>query len=252
MNILITNDDGINAEGIKALVRAASEYGDVYVAAPASQQSAKSQSLTFLRPVEITEKNPQFARRAFAVDGTPTDCVKWAVPWFEDKGITFDYLFSGINMGANTGLAAYYSGTISAAREGGLHGIRSIAFSVQSHDASEFDYTLGLLPHVMKMADALDPSTVLSVNAPNLPADEVKGVRIVEAAPWGYGEAYLFRKEEDGLYQMGGVPLGNSDLPLLRYDYDCLHLGYASISPLITHMSDSEACGRLNDLFAAE
>ena len=206
------------------------------------------------------------ATAAYEVEGTPTDCVKWAVPWFGKKGIEFDYLFSGINMGANTGLAAYYSGTISAAREGALHGIRSIALSVQSHEASEFDYIMSLLPQVMKMADALDPSTVLSVNSPNLPPEEIKGVRIVEAAPYGYGEAFLFREVNDGLFQMEPVPLGNSAAAegdseegadagmeaMLKYDYDCLHLGYASISPLITHMSDAAAYNKLSDLFAAE
>lgn len=256
MNILITNDDGINAEGIKVLAAEASKYGNVYVAAPATQQSAKSQCITYMREVEIKKDTVPGAAHAYAVNGTPTDCVKWAVPWFGEKGIKFDYIFSGINMGANTGLAAYYSGTISAAREGGLHGIRSIALSVQSHEASEFGYILGLLPMLMQMSDSLSPSTVLSVNAPNLPAEEVKGVRIVEAAPWGYGESYSFHHTGEGIFRMDAVPLGNSMTAgldesrqeddayietLLKYDFDCMQLGYASISPLITHMSDEAA-----------
>lgn len=275
MRILITNDDGIFAAGIRRLAAEASKYGEVYVAAPSEQQSAKSQSITFLRPVAIRETGVCGATEAYEVEGTPADCVKWAIPHFRELGIEFDYVFTGINLGSNVGLAAYYSGTISAAREGALNGVRSIAFSVATHDASEFDYICNLIPQLMEMSSSLSISTILSVNAPNLPAWETKGVRIAEVAPWEYGDKYAFRKVQDGLYQMEQVPSGDMasaarevrwfDAPdaaadqvlgmaaerekALRYDYDCLHHGYAAITPLISHTSDTVALNRLNGLF---
>lgn len=246
--VLVTNDDGINAKGIIKLTEYLSDLAEVYVVAPSRQQSAKSQSITFLTPVDIEKVELAGATVAVALSGTPTDCVIWGISHFRKEGIEFDYVFSGINMGANIGLAAYYSGTISAAKEGALHGVRSIALSVESHEASEFDYILSTIPAVMKMADSLSPATILSVNAPNLPADQVKGLRIAAAAPWGYGENYRFHKTEAGVYQMSQF-FNGTETAGLDYDFDCLHNGYASISPLITHISDDEALRILNERF---
>ena len=277
---LVTNDDGIKAAGIVRLVSELSAYGEVYVAAPATQQSAKSQSITFMREVSITETAMLGAAAAYEVGGTPADCINWGVGWFGEKGISFDQVFSGINLGANVGLAAYYSGTIGAAREGALQGVRSIALSVGTHLATEFDYTCSLIPKLIEMSDSLSPSTILSFNAPDLPMWAVKGVRIAEAAPWGYGENYVFSEVGEGRFQMaqqlhdwaakkfskehegayGKLSAGGkdfmSDLPLgaeeLKYDFDCFYSGYASVSPLISHVSDRTALSRLNGLFPQE
>lgn len=249
--ILVTNDDGIRAQGIWKLVNYLSGIADVYVAAPAEEQSAKSQSVTFLTDVTVRETAMLGATAAYEMDGTPVDCVIWAVDKFREEGIEFDYLFSGINHGANVGLASYYSGTISAAREGALQGIRSIALSVGKSDKSEFDYILDLVPQLLKMSDSLSPSTVLSVNAPDLPRWAVKGVKIVEAAPWGYGESYRFSEVSEGRWQLAQHHNGNAGKDL-RYDYDCFHNGYASISPLISYASDKVAFSKLRGLFPQE
>ncbi|MBE6041359.1 MAG: 5'/3'-nucleotidase SurE [Clostridiales bacterium] len=273
MNILITNDDGIEALGIRKLTAALSEYGDVYVAAPAEQQSAKSQSITTreqIHPVEV----PMFgAVQAWAVDGTPTDCVMWAVKHFRDRGIEFDRLFSGINHGHNYGIAAYYSGTIGAAREGALNGIRSVAMSVRSHGASEFDYICSLIPRLMEMSSSLTPATILSVNAPNLPSWAVKGVKVVEVAPWGYREGFGFTETEPGMYKMGAHAIEPPVRELAgrtadfaygygrkyagtsgehRYDIDYVLDDYATISPLVSHTSDDTALRKLQGLFPDE
>lgn len=245
--VLVTNDDGINASGIWSLVNYLSSIADVYVVAPEEQQSAKSQSITFLTEVEATETAMLGATEAYALKGTPTDCVNWGITKFRKSGIKFDYIFSGINIGTNTGLAAYYSGTISAAREGALHGIRSIALSVGGREASEFDYICSLIPKVLEMSDSLSASTILSVNAPDLPVWAVKGFRIAEAAPWGYGETYRFTKTDTG-YQLGSH-LNGTETGELRYDFDCINNGYASVSPLISHISDEAAFRKLSGLF---
>ena len=190
--VLVTNDDGIDVRGLTALVGALDEKFEVYAVAPMEQQSAKSMAVTFLREVSVEKKEVPGAAEAYALDGTPVDCVRWAVDWFAERDITFDYLFSGINLGANVGIAAYYSGTIGAAREGALAGIRSIALSVGTHKSTHCEDICSLIPKLIEMADSLSPQTILSVNTPDLPPWEVRGLRIAEVAPSGYAEKYSF------------------------------------------------------------
>ena len=126
--VLVTNDDGIDAHGLRVLVDALSEHADIYVVAPATQQSGKSHSITFMREVTPKEREVKGAVAAWELDGTPADCVMWAIDYLRDEeGIEPDFVISGINLGFNTGLAAYYSGTVAGAREGAINGIRSIA-----------------------------------------------------------------------------------------------------------------------------
>ena len=202
--ILVTNDDGIHAAGLTSLVEALGGRYEIYVAAPAEQQSAKAMSITFLREVGIERTEAAGAKEAYIVDGTPADCVIWAVPYFRERGIEFDYLLSGINLGANVGIAAYYSGTLGAARQGALFGVRSIALSVGTHQATHFEYITSIVPKVMEMADTLAPSTFLSVNAPDLPPWEVRGLRIAKVAPFGYFEKYSFDPAGDHEGQTAG------------------------------------------------
>ena len=247
LSILVTNDDGIDSPALTLLVEKLADHGEVYVAAPADQQSAKSQSITFLREIHAEEIEIKGAERAWAVDGTPTDCVKWALGRLVEDGIRPDFLFSGINLGANLGLAAYYSGTIGAAREGALNGVRSIALSVGKYDSEElhFDYILGMLPRIMELSLKVSPSTIVSVNAPDLPSWKIKGLRIVPAAPFGYGEAYEFEYAGGGNYQMKSrrIPGGSGR----RYDFDWMSEGYAVVSPLPTSIADPVALMKLRD-----
>ncbi len=243
--VLVTNDDGIDVIGLTSLVEALAPLADVYVAAPMEQQSAKSQSITIMKTIRIEERQLKGAAAAYAVEGTPTDCIKLVLDKLEDEGIRPDYLISGINMGLNLGLAAYYSGTIAGAREGALHGIRSIALSVGTHDTTQFDYILGNLPLYMELADRLSPSSFISVNAPSRPSWDIKGMRIVPAAPYGYGEDFVFRQEEDGGYLMRAEPARMDDR--MRYDFDWVRAGYATVSPLPTSLEDPVALMKLRE-----
>ena len=130
IKVLVTNDDGIDARGLNVLVEALAEMADVYVVAPKDQQSGKSQSITFRRELKADERELKGAVSAWALDGTPADCVMWGIGILAEEGIRPDFIFSGINMGYNNGLAAYYSGTVAGAREGAINGIRSIAPSL--------------------------------------------------------------------------------------------------------------------------
>lgn len=250
IKVLITNDDGIDAQGIKVLAEALMPLADVYVVAPAEEQSGKSQSITFLQPVKVEKRDMKGAVAAYAAWGTPADCVKIGLCILEKEGIKPDYVISGINLGYNTGLAAYYSGTVAAAREGALNGIKSIALSLGSHEATEFDSILGMLPVLLEMADKMSPGTLLSVNAPNIPASEIKGYRIAEAAPFGYGIKFIFEEVEDGLYQMDGEPAemwGSTE-----YDMDVTEDGYVAVSPIPTTLADRVSLSRLRDAYAKD
>lgn len=250
IKVLVTNDDGIDAHGLRFLVEGLSGHADVYVVAPADQQSGKSHSITFMREVTPQERDVKGAVAAWVLDGTPADCVMWAIDHLKDEeGITPDFVISGINLGFNTGLAAYYSGTVAGAREGAISGIRSIALSVggkNATDAEHFDYILGLLPQLMEMSMNLDPGIILSVNAPDIPSWEIKGVRVAETAPKGYGMRFFFTKKESGNYQMGAGPAPSDDK--MRYDTDWVAAGYAVVSPIPTTLSDPVSLMRLKGL----
>ncbi len=170
--ILVTNDDGIQAEGIVALARALESLGDVFVVAPAHEMSAASHSLTLTRPLRID----RLSERRYAVDGTPTDCVTVALAHLM-KDARPDILLSGINRGPNLGDDTTYSGTVAGALEGSIHGLPAIAVSLVAR--SDFDYSAaadfaaGLAAKVL--ADGLPKGTLLSVNVPSGP---IRGTRV--------------------------------------------------------------------------
>ena len=248
--VLVTNDDGIDAHGLRILVDALSKHADVYVVAPADQQSGKSHSITFLREVTPQERDVKGAVAAWVLDGTPADCVMWAIDYLRDEeGVEPDFVISGINLGFNTGLAAYYSGTVAGAREGAINGIRSIALSVGGQDgmsAEHFDYLIGLLPQLMEMSMQIDPGIILSVNAPDVPSWDIKGVRVAETAPRGYGIRFYFGKKKNGNYQMTGEADYLDDN--MRYDIDWCAASYVAVSPIPTTLSDPVALMRLKGL----
>ena len=243
--VLVTNDDGIDAAGLAKLVEALAPMAEVYVAAPMKQHSAKSQSITFMHEVDIEDRKLPGAKEAWAVHGTPTDCVKIDILKMKEAGIRPDHILSGINLGYNTGLAVYYSGTIAAAREGALNGVRSTALSVGNHEASSFDYILNNLAYIMELSEKAAEGTFLNVNAPDIPETEIRGVKIVPAAPYGYGVLFSFFPMENGNYQMGGEAGYTGDSPV--YDMDWNEEGYMTVTPIPVSFHDEEALQALRE-----
>lgn len=232
MNILVVNDDGIQSPGIRALVKALSGAAEVYVSAPAEQQSGRSQAITLGKDnyIYIDEEEVEGARRALSVRGTPADCTKVGIQVFGEDGIWFDLVFSGINIGSNLGKDTLYSGTVGAAMEAALSGIRAAAVSVDSHEATHFgpacQLSLDLIPLMMKR---LTPDTVVSLNVPDLPAEEIRGVKT--AALGGRYYVDWFHEQKDGGYMLEGEPLKRED-PDAPLDINALAAGYACITPL--------------------
>jgi 5'-nucleotidase len=180
VNILVTNDDGINSRGIYDLVLALREIGNVIVIAPLGEQSAVGHALTVSLPLRVTEfhKNGEFF--GFAVSGTPADCVKLALRTFlGEQGLPRpDIVVSGINHGRNTAVNIIYSGTVSAATEATVLDVPAIAVSLTSYDpnadfSAAAEFMKRFTPHVAKTG--LPRGTLLNVNVPPLPFDELKG-----------------------------------------------------------------------------
>ncbi len=213
-NILVSNDDGIFAEGIKQLVRSLGRFADVYVAAPKNQQSAKSMAITVSGLITAEKVEMDGAKAAYAVNGSPADSVKYGIMKCLEDNIILDYVIGGINMGANLGIDVNYSGTVACALEGALSGYKAIALSVDRHEASHFDYICSLLPELLKLSDQIGKDSVLSVNAPDTPASEVKGLKF--------------------------CPCDGSDISLLLD-------GYATVTPIVTKRTDISALSRIHN-----
>ncbi len=167
MKILLTNDDGWNAPGLNLLEKVVANFGEIWTVAPALPMSGISHQITFEQPLKLIEKGP----RSFALTGTPADCVRIAITQLDVK---FDWVFSGINNGANLGSDIFVSGTFAAAREAALHGHRSIALSQHRRKfKQEFDWSHtgpmahSLLADFIERGDQYPIRTAINVNFPD-------------------------------------------------------------------------------------
>lgn len=177
--ILVTNDDGILAPGLMALVEVASEFGEVFVVAPDSPQSGQGHAITLESPLRL--KKVHFDNiDAYECSGTPVDCVKLAKNvLLKDRQI--DLCLSGINHGANSSINVIYSGTMSAAMEASLEGIDSIGFSLLDYNFNaDFSTAKKVARKLVEkvLLNGLPPCKLLNVNIPALPESEIKGVRV--------------------------------------------------------------------------
>ena len=234
MNILIANDDGIWADGIRALADALSEMANIYICAPDSQRSAAGHGMSMSKPLYAEEVEYDKAEKAYAISGTPADCVKLGLKLLAKDGIKIDMIYSGINMGSNVGTDLIYSGTVAAAIEGAMNGYPSVAVSVDSHEASHFELACELAVNACRNAyDKMDPSVILNINTPDLPKDEIKGVKYTRMGRREYYERFDETVDENGKtqYWYGGDRVIYEGLP---DDIDVIanQEGYASISPI--------------------
>jgi 5'-nucleotidase len=243
MEILLSNDDGIHAEGIKHLQYAARKFGDTVVVAPSEENSAVGHAITVFDPIKIHEVDHNGAFYGWAVHGTPADSVKLAVGQLMSSPP--DLILSGINLGNNTGISILYSGTVSAATEGAILGIPSIAFSLCSYHDPRWDAATEAASRVLDSLDltALAPGTLLNVNIPNLPISEIRGVRWVKVAHSRWVEEFEERTSPKGAryFWLGGVMKTLDDQS--DHDVRAVEDGYISITPLhvdLTHYPSLE------------
>lgn len=240
MKILVSNDDGIYSPGIQILAKRLSDLGEVFVIAPDRERSAAGHSLTLDRPLLVEE----FKERMFSVNGTPTDCVSIGV-----KGVLKvrpDLVVSGINKGGNLGDDITYSGTVSAAIEGTLLGIPSMAVSLVAREDFIFnaaaEFALSLAGRILR--EGLPKDTLLNVNVPNLPLSDIRGIRITRQGKRTYADSAMEMIDPRGkryYWVGGGEPLWEAGDDT---DYAAVTAGYVSVTPLhldLTNFSALEA-----------
>ena len=249
VRILISNDDGINSEGLHKLHHKLKDLGEVYVVAPDRDQSAVSHSLTLYRPLRLEI----VAENVYTVDGTPTDCINLAVNGLlKDKKP--DLLVSGINKGENLGDDITYSGTVSAAMEGTLLGIPSIASSLVGRKDFNFDvageYTKIVAEYVLK--NSLPKDTLLNVNIPSLETEAIKGVMVTRQGKRVYGDPVVEKTDPRGkkYYWIGGdeldfVHMDNSDIMAVQE-------GYVSVTPVSLDFTNHDYLDELRSGLARE
>jgi len=252
LRILLTNDDGINAPGIKALSNALRRLGEVFIVAPDSEKSAMSQAITVHHPIRVDKHPvPHPGMEAWRVGGTPTDCVKLALEALLVDRMP-DIVVSGINLGPNLGTDVLYSGTVSAAIEGALHDLPAVAVSLDTWQMADFapaaDFAADLVEKVLKQKD-LPSYTLLNVNVPAVSAADVQGVRITRLGQRIYENTFDRREDPRGraYYWMGGEL---KDLPHKPdTDVAAVQDNYISVTPIhfdLTHYTGMDILNRWN------
>lgn len=236
MRILLTNDDGYDAPGIKALCTALSQVGQVFMVAPDREKSATGHCITVHCPIRVEEiPSALGATSIWAVDGTPSDCVKLGIQSLLDQPP--DIVVSGINRGPNLGTDVLYSGTVSAAMEGAIEGIPSFAFSLATHESATFTQAADIASKIVaKVSKKLSAGTLLNINIPYpLAVDPVKfawtklGIRkytnTFEKRQDPRGRAYYWlggevvdHNSDDALTDIAGINRGEVTITPLQYD----------------------------------
>jgi 5'-nucleotidase len=235
MRILISNDDGIYSPGIEALASAAARFGDVRIVAPAVEQSSMAQAITASRPLRLRHVTLQACPNAFSVDGTPSDCVALvAFAWGH-----VDVVLSGINLGLNVGNAMWHSGTLAAAKQAALLGIRGIALSAPPiATPSEYDAIRPWLERVLEMLLETDLPLV-NVNFPLNPT----GIEWTRQSVRHYDGAVVAQKDPLGrdIYWFAPRPIEATEPGTDRF---AVAAGRVSISPLRLDLTDDRELDR--------
>jgi 5'-nucleotidase len=241
--ILVTNDDGIHAKGLRFLSEIAKEFGDVFVVAPNKPQSGMGHAITMTKPLRMNAVNLDGVE-AWSTSGTPVDCVKLAV--YEIMHRKPDLVLSGINHGSNSSINVIYSGTMSAAVEGAVEGIKSIGFSLLDHDPdADFEpakpFILSIIKNVLE--HQMPTGSCLNVN---IPKGKVKGVKISRQARGYWEDSFDVRKDPMGenYYWLKGdfVNLDQGE----DTDIWALANGYISLVPTQFDMTAHHAIANLN------
>jgi len=237
-HILISNDDGILAPGILNLAEVASELGKISIVAPDSAQSGMGHAITIGKPLRVYEEKLPGGLHGYAINGTPADCVKLATGVLLDTAP--DLILSGINHGANTSVSTIYSGTLSAAREGAIQEIPSIGFSLCNfqHDA-DMSTAKKIARIIIREAlqRKMPAGQCLNVNIPDLPFDQIKGIRITRQAKGRWTEDFDARVDPFGrkyYWMTGEFVLTDTQNGT---DIHAIEAGYVSVTPINRDMT---------------
>lgn len=250
MRILISNDDGINAQGLDILVQTLSKEHEVYVVAPDSQRSANAQALTIRDKILVNkiENSTCGAIKVFSISGTPTDCVKLAITTLLEKNELPDIVISGINHGPNLGYDVCYSGTVAAALEAARLGFKAIAVSIVAKEwtREDFIYPAKFVSKFIKNYPDIESKTVFNINIPKLDEYAIKNVVYTHLADRVFTSEYK-KISDNGMreeYLLVGVPAMDTQTGMT--DIQAVRLGKISITPLNYDMTDKDALYQLS------
>lgn len=236
--ILLTNDDGIHAEGLRKLRAAAAKLGQVRIVAPESEQSAVGHSITLYDPIKVHEVTKGGAFYGYGIGGTPADSVKLAV--YSLLRRPPDLVISGINNGSNLGINVLYSGTVSAATEAAILGFPSMAVSLAQKKDPPFEWAV---PHIEKLGAwvlkcGLPRGVALNVNIPALPPDQVRGYKLTRQGLSKFRESFEQREDPRGnvyYWLAGEATAAETDVGV---DVTAVKEGYVSVTPLFYDLTD--------------
>ncbi len=237
MRFLLTNDDGIRATGLAALERSLRGLGDVDVVAPDRERSGAGHSLTLHQPLRVAQVDANH----HAVSGTPTDAVLLAMETLLEQRP--DWVISGINHGPNMGEDVTYSGTVAAAMEATILGVRALAISLAGRDKFDFEPFEPLVRRIVEtlLKFPLGKNQLLNVNIPNHPPHEIRGMRVTRLGSRQYLDAVVEQKDPRGrsyYWIGGGGPEWAADK---QSDAFAVEEGYISVTPLLIDLTDYRA-----------
>ena len=256
MRILLSNDDGVEARGLAVLETIARRFSDdIWIVAPAEEQSGTGRSLTLTRPVRVR----QLGERRWAVGGTPTDAVMMALGELMKDGWP-DLVLSGVNRGANLAEDVHYSGTVSAAAEAALAGIPAIALSQRypaqgmgdrvTYEAAEAWGERVLAPLVARL-ESWAPRTLVNINFPPVLPDAVKGVRVVRQGLRDYGRLKLDARVDPRGFPYYWLALGRiPHTAAADTDLEAAEAGFVTVTPLQLDLTHALSLAMLADAFA--
>ncbi len=245
MKILVSNDDGVSSPGLTTLAWALRKVGEVYVVAPDRERTAAGHSLTLHKPLRVTE----VGERTFAVNGTPTDCVNLGVMTLMPERPQL--VVSGINQGENLGDDITYSGTVSAAMEAVLLGIPSFAVSQVGESDFHFEAAAEFAVRLARLVieHGLDEHTLLNVNVPNLPLEEIRGARFTCLGRRIYDQNSIIEKVDPRgkkYYWIAGSRLSWRASGNANADYEAIQRNEVSVTPIRLDLTDHHALERLS------
>lgn len=253
MKILLTNDDGIHATGIKSFMESLSIDNEVYVIAPDGERSAAGHSITLNTPLRVEEVQPSFnVKKAWKVSGTPGDCVKIGINAILAEDEKPDIVISGPNHGPNLGRDILYSGTVSAALEGAIYGFPSIAISVAGNTqlSCHFQYAAQFIRRFLQNlpASAIPEKSILNINIPSIPSEDITGLEVTKLGTRMYTDTYEKRSDPRGkvYYWLAGELITQDKEQ--GSDIEALRNNKVSITPVTFEITNTKEIQNLEQI----